>query len=171
MSMIDLNYGETLGMYETSLGEYEQTIRGEEFKDILKELAEVFTEKFLLDDMTEQEQEEYQGLLKEFEKDLQDYENSELKEIIENWQGATLEDKEALYLFGLTEKDFKKIKDWQPCLTFNFFILCFEDLETKYTEKDEKKYSNVKEGEFKTCHRTNLAKVLNERFALNITEW
>nr|DAE33864.1 MAG TPA: hypothetical protein [Caudoviricetes sp.] len=168
MSMIDLNYGENLGMFETSLEEYEKAIRGEEYKDILKEFSEVFTEKFLIADMTEGEQEEIEQERKAIEKVLQE---TTQEEFLKDYKNATLEDKETLYSFGFTEKTLENVKEWKPCLTFNFFILCFEDLETKYTEKDEKKYANVKAGDFKACHRTNLAKVLNERYKLNITEY
>ncbi len=168
MSMIDINYGESLGMYDSSLDEYERTIRGKEYEDVLREFAEIFTEKFLLADMTEVEQEEIEQERKAIEKVLQE---TTREEILKYYKDLTLEDREDLYAFGLTEKTLENVKEWKPCLSFNFFILCFEDLETRYTEKDEKKYANVKAGDFKVCHRTNLAKVLNERYGLSITEW
>mgnify|MGYP004528916059 FL=1 len=168
MSMIDVNYGDILGMYDSSLDEYERTIRGEEYEDVLREFAEMFTEKHLLADMTDEDLREIEQGRKELEKVLQETTH---EEILKGYKDLTLEDRENLYFYGLTEKTLENVKEWKPCPTFNFFILCFEDLETKYTEKDEKKYADVKAGDFKVCHRTNLAKVLNERYGLSITEW
>lgn len=171
MSMIDLNVGQNLGMYDANLEEYEQRIRGEEYKDILTDLASIFSKDFLLEDMTDKELKEIEAEVKQIETDLKSPQ-SEIKAEITNYNNWTQEEKESFYLYGLTEKNIKNINDWEPRLTFNFFLLCFEDLDTKYTEKDEKKYNGqVKAGEFKTCHRTVLAKVLNKMFNLNITEW
>lgn len=175
MSMIDLNVGQNLGMYDANFEEYEQRIRGEEYKDILTELAEILSEKMLLEDFTDKEIMQSEKEFDDFLKDLES-KDSETKKQITDYENLTLEEKEDLSLVGITEKNIKDLqkdlKNYKPCYTLNFFLLCFEDLDTKYTEKDEKKYNGqVKAGEFKTCHRTVLAKVLNERFNLNITEW
>lgn len=169
-SMIDINYGQDLGMYENTLQEYAQRIKGNEYNDILQELTEIFTEKFLLADMTEKEQADIGQDIKELETEL-NKSQSELNTMLANYESLPAEQKESLYFYGLTEKNIKDFASWKPCLTYNFFILCFEDLETKYTEKDEKKNPDCKAGTFKTCHRTALAEILNERYNLNITEW
>lgn len=51
------------------------------------------------------------------------------------------------------------------------FLLCFENLNKTYTKTDEKKYSDVKAGEKKKCHRTILADVLNKNYGFNIAEY
>ncbi|MCM1234184.1 MAG: hypothetical protein NC489_29115 [Ruminococcus flavefaciens] len=168
MSMIDVNYGENLGMYDKTLDDYEARIRGEEYNDILKEFSEMFTEKFLLADMADDEIAEIEQETKAMQEEVK---KISTEDFLKDFENATLEDKESMYMFGFTENTLKDFAHWNPCYTFNFFILCFEDLETRYTEKDEKKASDIKAGDFKTCHRTRLAKVLNERFNLNITEW
>lgn len=164
MSLIDMNYGEFLGMYENTLEEYEKRIRTEDYKEVLKDFSEVFSKNFLLEDMTDEEQ-------NDIEKEKRKIEEKLKKINVDNFDYDKLseEEKEDFYNFGFTEKT--DIKKWKPCLTFNFFILCFEDLKSKYTEKDERKNPDCKAGSFKTCHRTILAKVLNERFNLGITEW
>lgn len=169
MSMIDLNYGGSLGMYEQTLQEYEERIRSKDFEKGLQDLAEIFTPDFILKEMTEEDEKEIETTLKEIETDLKSPQ-SEIKANIANYNNWTQEEKEDLYMFGFTEKKIKNINDWKPCVTFNFFLLCFEDLDTKYTEKDEKKWADCKTDTFKTCHRTILAKVLNERYNLGITE-
>lgn len=171
MSMIDLSYGKNLGMYESTLEEYESRIRGEEYKEILEELAQTFSSEFLLADMTEEEIRESEEARKELEKIKEKAKNQPQEQIEKFFSELTQEEKENYYLYGLTEETLKNISTWNPQLTFNFFILCFEDLNTKYTEKDEKKNSDCVAGTFKTCHRTILAKILNEKFNLNVTEW
>ena len=171
MSMIDMNFGENLGMYEASLEEYEQRIKGEEYFVVLKELAEVFTEEFLLAGITEEELAETEKDIKALEKEKTELLKKKHEERLEEWKRLTLEEKETLSLFGFTEETLRNVADWKPCLTYNFYLLCFEDLDTTYTEKDEKKNPDCKAGTFKTCHRTVLAKVLNHRFRLDISEW
>lgn len=72
----------------------------------------------------------------------------------------------------------KQIKDFYSWLNENpgktYFLLCFEDLNDKYTKTDELKYpydSFVKAGNNKLCHRTILAEMLNEYYKLNIKEY
>lgn len=166
MSLIDVNCGEFLGMYENTLEEYENRIRTEDYKEVLKDFTEVFSARNLLEDMTDADQKEVEKEKKKLEAKIKKLTQ---EEFLKQYKELSEEEKETWYSFGLTEKT--DIKNWKPCLTFNFFILCFEDLESKYTEKDEKKNPDCKAGTFKTCHRTVLAKVLNERFNLGITEW
>ena len=59
---------------------------------------------------------------------------------------------------------------------FNIFLLCFENLEKKYTKQDEVKAiekgcTDIKAGEFKKCHRTILAEILNRDYGFNIQEY
>jgi len=168
MSLIDLNYGQSLGMFDNSLDEYESTIRGEEFKETLDSLAEVFTDKFLLADMTDREISEMEQGIEEAKKGLQ---STSQEAFLKEYEKASAEDKENLYFMGFSENDLKDIKSWKPCVTYNFFLLCFEDLDQKWTERDEKRFANVKAGKPKFCHRTRLARVLNELYGLNITEY
>ena len=171
MSMIDLNYGQELGMYDNSLKEYEDRIREDEYKEILEEFAQTFSSEFLLADMTEEEIKESEEAIRQLEEIKEKAKNQPQEQIEKFFSELTQEEKENYYMYGLTEEKIKNISSWQPALTFNFFILCFEDLNTKYTEKDEKKNSDCVAGTFKTCHRTILAKILNEKFNLNVTEW
>ncbi len=60
---------------------------------------------------------------------------------------------------------------WKIAVCLDYYLLCFEDLDTKYTVKDEQKYPDCKAGTYKKCHRTVLAKVLNKKYGLNIKEW
>lgn len=170
MSMIDLNYSD-LGMFEATLPEYENRIRGEEYNDILSEIANTMSEKFLSADMKDEDLKEIEAEIKELEKAKEEVEKLSIADRLKEWEKFSDEEKEGLYAYGLSEKTLENIEDWKPELTYNFFILCFEDLEAKYTEKDEAKNPDCKAGTFKTCHRTVLAKILNERFNLNITEW
>ena len=59
---------------------------------------------------------------------------------------------------------------------FNIFLLCYENLDSTYTKKDEENAikrgcTDIKAGEKKTCHRTILAKILNEDYGFDIKEW
>ena len=54
---------------------------------------------------------------------------------------------------------------------FNIFLLCYENLESKYTKQDEEKAikkgcTDIKAGKLKTCHRTVLAKIFNRDLVL-----
>jgi len=55
--------------------------------------------------------------------------------------------------------------------SINFFLLCFENLNAKYTKKDEEKHSGVVAGEYKQCHRTLLAEILKEEFGVESSEY
>ena len=97
-----------------------------------------------------------------------------VEERIQNYNESYPEqdDKDSISFFGLTEECLGNgFEKWEPAVTFNFFLLCFENLESRYTEKDAQKYSDVKVGELKKCHRTILAKVLKEKYKLNICEY
>lgn len=68
----------------------------------------------------------------------------------------------------------QKIED-ENNVEIRLFLLCFEDIfNDVYTKKDKEKYPNDPHcivGAKKLCHRTLLAKVLNEKYHLNITEY
>lgn len=74
--------------------------------------------------------------------------------------------------------DFLKPENWQPdeankdkeAKEVNIFLLCFENLESKYTKKDVEKYG-VKEGEYKKCHRTIIAKILLDQYGIKSCEY
>lgn len=170
MQMIDLDYSD-LGMYEATLSEYEERIRGEEYNDILFEIAKTFSENYLSEDLKDDDLKEINEEIEALKKAKEEVIKLSVADRLKEWEKFSDEEKEGLYAYGLTEKILENIEEWQPELTYNFFILCFEDLNTKYTEKDEKKNPDCKAGTFKTCHRTIIAKILNERFNLNITEW
>ncbi len=80
-------------------------------------------------------------------------------------------DKDGLACFNFSERDLEHIEDWKVAVCLDYYLLCFEDLDSKYTVKDEKKYSDCKAGTFKRCHRTILVKVLKEKYGLKINEW
>lgn len=74
--------------------------------------------------------------------------------------------------------DFLKPENWQPdeanknkeAKEVNIFLLCFENLESKYTKKDVEKYG-VKEGDYKKCHRTIIAKTLLDQYGIKACEY
>ena len=53
----------------------------------------------------------------------------------------------------------------------NIFLLCFENLNAKYTKADEARYDDVRAGEYKKCHRTLLAEILEEEFGVTSSEY
>lgn len=58
----------------------------------------------------------------------------------------------------------------------NVFLLCYENLNAKYTEKDEEKAlkkgcTDIKKGELKKCHRTILAKILKKKYNIDVQEF
>ncbi len=73
--------------------------------------------------------------------------------------------------------DFLQPENWQfseddpETDEVNVFLLCFENLKAKWTKKDEEKYFDVKAGDFKKCHRTILAGILNKKFNLDVKEY
>lgn len=72
--------------------------------------------------------------------------------------------------------DFLKAENWElegatEETEVNIFLLCFENLKSKWTKKDEEKFYNVKANEYKFCHRTVLAEILNKKYGFNITEY
>lgn len=80
--------------------------------------------------------------------------------------------KEVIEVFA----DFLKAENWElegatEETEVNIFLLCFENLKSKWTKKDEEKFYNVKAGEYKFCHRTVLAEILNRKYGFNITEY
>ena len=172
MEMIDLNCGPTFGMY-SSLEQYEEEIKGEEYKEYLDELYDVligktfckeFSDKFV--DGCKKTVEQMEQLKKRLER----LSIADRKKVYEN-EFSTQEDRDNLACFNFREEYLSCIEKWKPVLTFNFYLLCFEDLESKYTARDEKKFKDCKAGAFKRCHRTLLAKVLNERYGLSISEY
>lgn len=71
----------------------------------------------------------------------------------------------------LQADNFELDEDDPPDADINVFLLCFENLKSKWTKKDEEKYYNVKAGEYKFCHRTVLAEILNRKYGFNIKEY
>lgn len=66
-------------------------------------------------------------------------------------------------------KFYRHLKDLEDK---RLFLLCFENMDEKYTRQDEIRYQGqVKAGENKRCHRTILAKTLNEKYGLGIKEF
>lgn len=70
----------------------------------------------------------------------------------------------------------QKIYEWLTADDYgnadrDIFFLCIENLNSKYTAKDELRNPNCKKGTFKKCHRTIFAKVMKEKYNLNITEY
>lgn len=171
MSMIDLNFGQSLGMYEQTLQEYEERIRSKDNEKDLQDLVEIFTPEYLFGDISKEEELEIENVIKELQEEKEKFLKNSYEQNLNNWKNQSNNIKEKFYYFGFTESYFSCLKNWNPLPTFNFFLLCFEDLKTKYTEKDEQKWIDCKAGTFKTCHRTVLAKVLNEYYNLCIAEW
>lgn len=170
MQQIDYDFGNDLGMYSSSLEEYEKEIKKDEYIDSLNKLVHILKGLDFKDLLTDEDYIDFQEEIKERlewkERLLKLPEEKQKKE----YDKLTEEEKDDLLLLGLSS--IENLKTWKPVIHFNFFILCFEDLNTTYTKKDELKYNGqVKAGELKKCHRTILANLLNERFNLNIKEW
>lgn len=79
------------------------------------------------------------------------------------------------YKQNLELEDLEKFYNWlDKSSDKNYFLLCFEELDTFYTKKDERRNFDVKyikAGENKKCHRTYLAEKLNEVYHLDIVEY
>lgn len=173
MDMIDLNYGPSFGMYSDSLEEYEREIQGDDYREYLEELKDWLTGKNVYDNLEAEDIAAYDNSIKELEEWRDKIKTLSLDERIEAYEKEypEQEDKDSLACFGFTKEKLKDIEKWNPAVTLNFYLLCFEDLDKKYTAKDEMKNPDCKEGTFKKCHRTNLARVLNKRYGLNIIEY
>lgn len=173
MDLIDLNYGPTFGMYASSLKEYEQEIRGKEYKEYLDELAEWLTGKTVSDAFESEDIAGYEEVIKELEEWKKELIPLSVEDRIQEYENEypTQEDKDSLACFNFSESDLEHIEDWKIAVCLDYYFLCFEDLDSKYTAKDEEKYPDCKAGTFKKCHRTILAKVLKEMYGLKIDEW
>nr|DAE33881.1 MAG TPA: hypothetical protein [Caudoviricetes sp.] len=172
MEMIDLNYGPIFGMY-SSLEQYEEEIKGEEYKEYLDELYNILIGKTFYDEFSDKF---IEGCIKtaeemeQLKKRLEKLSIADRMKVYEN-EFPTQDDRDNLACFNFRKEYLSRIEKWKPVLTFNFYLLCFEDLQTKYTARDERRFNDCKAGDFKRCHRTLLAKVLNERYGLSISEY
>ena len=99
-------------------------------------------------------------------KNLSDYEDEILQfpDLLKDFADWLKEDS-----WDFTEEE-KKLGE------FNIFLLCYENLESRYTKQDEEKnlkkgVTDIHAGEFKKCHRTILAEILNRDFGFNIKEY
>lgn len=152
--------GELVGNYSDSLEDYYKQL--DDYKDDIKEF---FNE--ILKGINDNEKEVFNELDKTF---IEGYGKKFLELTDEEYTKFIQEDEE------LTDDEKNEIKTKEDFinkyLCMNIFLLCHENLESKYTKKDEEKYNGeVKAGEYKQCHRRVLAKWLKDNLNLDVKEW
>ena len=142
--LIDYNIGDKLGNYSDNLKDYYNSLDNEliiSLLDNIVSLPEERKKQLILS----------YGQAETVEKSIENL-NLELakgnKDIIELWESLQEE----------TEKP-------------KILLLCFENLEKKYTDADNKKYKNCKSGEYKKCHRRILAQKIKELYNISIPEY
>lgn len=77
------------------------------------------------------------------------------------------------YLYNVLKDIKKDMYNKFNIVDFNVFLLCHENINRKYTKKDVEKSwcTDIKEGDYKICHRIVLAELLNNKYNLGITEY
>lgn len=149
--LINIDLGELLGNTAWSLKGY---YRGLKFKkrEILNFIAYIKTE------FEKSCKAINEGLINEYGKSFNELTYEEALKAIQKTQQLTEEEAKNVY----------KTKDdmWD----LNVFLLCHENLESRYTKKDEENFKGLK-GDYKVCHRRVLAQWLEKHAGLHIPEW